>query len=107
MMLGSFTLTGPHARKAMDLNEKELLFQKGLQSFNSAHFYDAHEHWEGVWLETLHPEKIFLQGLTQVAAAFHHYLKGNRLGTRTLLREGLMKLELFPGVHRGLELERL
>jgi len=91
----------------MDTARKEHLFQKGLEAFNSARFYDAHEEWEEVWLQTPHPEKMFLQGLIQVAAAYHHYLRSNIRGTRTLLREGTAKLESFPEVHRGIELHKL
>ena len=91
----------------MNSREKDRLFQKGLEAFNSAHFYDAHEHWEEVWLETLNPEKMFLQGLIQVAAAFHHYSRANRLGCRNLLRAGLAKLDQFPDKHYGLAIEPL
>jgi uncharacterized protein len=93
--------------KLMDSHEKDRLFQKGLDAFNSAHFYDAHEHWEEVWLETPNPEKMFLQGLIQVAAAFHHYSRANSQGTRNLLRAGLLKLDFFPKEHHGLALEPL
>jgi predicted metal-dependent hydrolase len=91
----------------MDSHEEHQLFQRGLEAFNSAHFYDAHEIWEEIWLKSLNPEKIFLQGLIQVAAAFHHYSRVNRLGARRLLRAGLTKIEPFPSVYRGLELEPL
>ena len=91
----------------MDSHDKDRLFQKGLEAFNSGHFYDAHELWEEVWLETLNPEKMFLQGLIQVAAAFHHYTRENRQGTRNLLQAGLAKIDRFPHVHRGLALEAL
>jgi len=96
-----------HPKKRLDSHEKDRLYQKGLEAFNSAHFYDAHEHWEEVWLETPNPDKMFLQGLIQVAAAFHHYSRANMLGTRNLLRAGLLKLDRFPEVHGGLEIEAL
>jgi predicted metal-dependent hydrolase len=60
-----------------------------------------------VWLETPNPDKMFLQGLIQVAAAFHHYSRANLLGTRKLLRSGLLKLDRFPEIHGGLEIEEL
>jgi hypothetical protein len=91
----------------MKSHEKDLLFQKGLDAFNSAHFYDAHEHWEEVWLETPNPEKTFLQGLIQVAAAYHHYSRANCLGTKNLLLAGVLKLDQFPENHWGLEIEPL
>ena len=37
-------------------------------------------------------EKLFLQGLIQLAVGFHHYQKGNRVGTKNLLTSGLEKL---------------
>ena len=91
----------------MEPHDKDRLFRKGLEAFNSGHFYEAHEHWEEVWLKTLDPEKMFLQGLIQVAAAFHHYSRANRQGTENLLLAGLTKVERFPHGHGGLELEAL
>ena len=91
----------------MDSHERDHLYRQGLEAFNSAHFYEAHEHWEEVWLETPDPDKMFLQGLIQVAAAFHHRSRANLEGTRNLLSAGLRKLNGFPGVHGGLEIEAL
>jgi len=87
--------------------EKDGRYHKGLEAFNSGHFYEAHEHWEEVWLETVNPEKMFLQGLIQVAAAFHHHSRANRQGTQNLLHAGLLKLDRFPEIHGGLEIETL
>jgi predicted metal-dependent hydrolase len=91
----------------LDSQEKARLYQKGLDAFNSDRFYEAHEHWEEIWLETPHPDKMFLQGLIQVAAAFHHYSRANLQGTRNLLRAGLLKLECFPEIHGELEIHEL
>jgi uncharacterized protein len=91
----------------MDQRKKDRIFQRGLEAFNSAQYFEAHEHWEEVWLETPTPDKTFLQGLIQVAAAFHHYTRENRRGTQTLLEAGLSKLEPVPSVHWGLEIAPL
>jgi predicted metal-dependent hydrolase len=91
----------------MNSHEKERLYQKGLEAFNSSRFFEAHELWEDVWRETPEPDKRFLQGLIQVAAAFHHYSRANVLGTEKLLRAGLLKLEDFPERHGELEIELL
>jgi len=84
----------PKAR--IDSQEKDRLYQKGLEAFNSSHFYEAHEHWEEVWLKTPNPEKMFLQGLIQVTAAFHHWQRNNPLGTARLLQGALRRLEAYP-----------
>ena len=91
----------------LDSQQRDMLYLRGLEAFNSEHFYEAHEHWEEVWLETSDPDKRFLQGLIQVAAAFHHHSRANLLGTRNLLREGLRKLDNFPERHGGLEIAEL
>jgi predicted metal-dependent hydrolase len=91
----------------VDRQTKDRLFQKGLEAFNSGHFYEAHEHWEEVWLKTPNPDKMFLQGLIQVAAAYHHYSRANNLGCHNLLHAGLRKLDCFPGEHWGLAIEPL
>jgi uncharacterized protein len=82
-------------------------FQRGLAYFNAQQFFEAHEAWEEVWLIEPEPEKTFLQGLIQLAAAFHHYGRGNLRGARSLLAAGIAKLARFPDDHRGLALEKL
>jgi len=82
-------------------------FRRGIALFNSGKFFESHEVWEESWLKALGPEKTFLQGLIQVAAAFHHHGHGNRRGLRSLLAAGLAKLDHFPETHRGIGLGKL
>lgn len=82
-------------------------FQQGVDQFNAGKFFDAHESWETIWLKAPEPDKIFLQGITQVTAAFHHHSQGNREGAESLLQKGLQKLEQFPADYRGVRLEKL
>jgi uncharacterized protein len=82
-------------------------FQRGIELFNAQKFFEAHEVWEELWLAEREPEKTFLQGMIQVAAAFHHHCRGNLSGTRSLLAAGLVKLLRFPDNHRGVALAKL
>src|SRR5580693_6861673 len=75
---------------SLDWTHGEL--QKGLRCFHSGAFFEAHEHWESVWLAAQEPERTFLQGLIQVAASFHHFQRGNCAGTISLLRSALRRL---------------
>ncbi len=79
----------------------------GVEHFNERRFFEAHETWEEIWLRSPEPEKTFLQGIIQIAAAFHHYSRGNTRGTRNLLEAGLRRLERFPAAHNQIELEIL
>ncbi|MFZ0335791.1 MAG: DUF309 domain-containing protein [Candidatus Acidiferrales bacterium] len=75
--------------------------------FNSGEFFKAHEVWEEIWLAAPEPEKTFLQGLIQLAAAFHHYSRSNRAGAQSLATAALEKLEKFPGNYSDINLSAL
>jgi predicted metal-dependent hydrolase len=77
--------------KRLDWTRGELA--EGLRCYRAGEFFEAHEHWEVVWLELQEPEKAFLQALIQVAAAFHHFQHGNRIGTTSLLQAALRRLD--------------
>ncbi len=80
---------------------------EGLRCYRAGEFFVAHEYWEGVWLETQEPEKTFLQALIQIAAAFHHFQRGNRQGATSLLRAALRRLEPYPVSFGGISLAPL
>ncbi len=61
---------------------------EGLACYQAKQFFEAHEHWEVVWLLSAEPEKTLLQAIIQVAASFHHLQRGNEKGARSLLRRG-------------------
>lgn len=91
----------------MNSAEKQQKFQRGIHHFNSCEFFEAHEVWEEIWLTEPEPEKTFLQGLIQIAAAFHHYCRGNSWGAELLLAAGITKLSRFGSYHAGLEIAPL
>lgn len=86
----------------MELDWTEGELQEGRRCYESGAYFEAHEHWESVWLTASEPAKKFLQGLIQVAAAFHHYRRGNCAGTASLLQAALRKLERYPEEYGGI-----
>lgn len=87
-------------------------FHEGVRLFNSQMFFEAHEALEAIWLNAHGREKLFLHGLIQVAAAFHHHARNNPAGFKSLLAKGRAKLLKFqdapgeidlPGFLRQLE----
>jgi uncharacterized protein len=82
-------------------------YRRGIRLFNEQHFFDAHEVWEDVWRESSGPEKRFLQGLIQVAVAFHHHSTGNFVGARSLLERARKNLAAYPPEFGGIELAAL
>ena len=89
----------------------------GIELFNAQKYWHAHEAWEGAWLASEGDLRTFLQGLIQMAAAYHHVQRGNVRGALRLFDAALSKLAMtsvhFPDVdctevvataqkHRGL-----
>ena len=75
---------------------------QGLRDYRAGHYFEAHESWEAVWITCHGPEKALLQGLIQVAAAFHHYERGNLLGTQLTFQKALLRLDPLPAEFGGI-----
>lgn len=90
--------------KQSDMKEK---VAEGIHLFNSQKFFEAHEALEEVWLNARGKERIFLHGLIQVAAAFHHHSRSNPAGFQSLLNKGLSKLDQCGEVMEGIDLAAL
>ena len=82
----------------MSLDWNNGALAEGLACYESARFFDAHEHWELVWLTLSEPEKSFLQALIQMTAAFHHLQSGNLAGAVSLLGRTVRRLEPCPDI---------
>lgn len=82
-------------------------FHRGIQLFNQARFWEAHEAWEAVWLR--HPEdgRFFIQGLIQLAAAYHQLGRGIHRGFLIHLRRARERLVLFPDRFLGIDVAGL
>jgi len=80
----------------MNLDWTQGALAEGLRRYRAGEFFAAHESWESLWLVAQEPEKMFLQALIQVTAAFHHQQRNNPLGTVRLLQAALGKLERYP-----------
>ncbi len=80
---------------------------EGVDAFNSARYYDAHEAWEDVWRESIGAERLWLQGLVQVAVALHHASTGNLVGARSVLARALRNLQKCPADLRGVDIDDL
>ncbi|MFL5303943.1 MAG: DUF309 domain-containing protein [Polyangia bacterium] len=78
-------------------------FERGRAAFSRGEYFSAHELWEDVWHGLVGSERMFVQGLIQIAAGLHHLQQHRRRPAVSLLRKGLEKLtrsELQP-VKRG------
>ena len=79
----------------------------GLRLFNERHFFEAHEVLEEVWHRDRGPSRLFLQGLIQLCAGFHHFQNGNPRGAAELLQRGTDKMRKYPDEYLGLDARTL
>ena len=79
--------------------------QRGIELFNSRHYWEAHEAWEEAWMpDRRGPDSGFYKGLIQVAAACLHYGRHNRRGAVNKWRSGAAYLRPYLPRHLGVEL---
>ncbi|MEQ8767003.1 MAG: DUF309 domain-containing protein [Planctomycetota bacterium] len=69
-------------------------YRFGVDLFNLAYWWEAHEVWEGLWQVTdkVGPPALFLQGLIQVSAALLKAFAGSGEGAARLSTSGEEKL---------------
>src|ERR1035441_8887996 len=91
----------------MELDWPHGALAEGLRHYAAGEFFAAHEAWESAWLSAPEPEKTFLQGVIQVAAAFEHQRRNNSLGIARLLAAALRRLDPLPSAFGGLDLNLL
>jgi len=77
--------------------------EHGIALFNSGKFWHSHEAWEEIWKG--HPEdgRFFVQGLIQLAAAYHQLGKRIYRGVVIHLKQAQERLKLFPPDFLGID----
>ena len=85
-------------------NASSPLFGKGRAEFRAGRFFEAHEEWELLWKESKGSDKVFLQGLIQLAAACVHIGRGNAPPAKRLLELAKEKLDRFGEDEGGMDL---
>ena len=83
--------------------DEEALLEHGIALFNAGKFWEAHEAWEEIWKN--HPEdgRFFIQGLIQLAAAYHQLGKKVYRGVLIHLKQAQDRLKLFPSDFLGID----
>jgi predicted metal-dependent hydrolase len=97
----------------MTMPPNHAVFNKGVRLFNRAHFFDAHEALEDVWRALprdrppRRPLRLHVQGMVQLAVAFHHESTGNHIGARSVLERALRNLKGADRSFPDLDFDRL
>jgi uncharacterized protein len=87
--------------------EIEIEFGKAIEQFNQAEFYACHDTLEAIWMDAMHPDKIFYQGILQIAVGLYHLSNANWRGAVILLGEGISRLRDFQPHYETIDVEKL
>ena len=94
-------------RRADRVLEREPRWREGIRLFHAGKFFESHEAWEALWRDVAGAQRLLLQGLIQVAAAYHHLRRGNRRGARYLAGRARLHLARWLPSSHGLAIGRV
>ena len=80
---------------------------EGARLFNAGQFFESHEVWESLWHDVAGRERELLQGLIQLAAAYHHLQHQNLTGAAYLYERSRARLAGWGASWHGLALGEL
>lgn len=90
------------------MSDQELFYDPrylaGIVLFNQGDFFEAHEVWEALWMDTAGPDKKFYQALIQAAVGLCHFCNGNVRGALKLYRSSKDYMSKYPSPHYGLDI---
>src|SRR2546425_6740708 len=78
----------------------------GIVLFNRGDFFEAHEVWEALWIETFTADKKFYQALIQAAVGLCHFCNGNVRGAVKLYRSSRDYMQRYGSPFMGLDQTR-
>lgn len=82
-------------------------FYQGIRDFNERRFFEAHDILEDLWHEYREEDRLFLQGLIQIAVGYYHFENRNLKGAHSQFRKACTKLEPYQPDHKGVQIGEL
>jgi uncharacterized protein len=90
-----------------DIEDPDEALEVAPGLWDEERFFEAHEVLETVWHAAPQRDRLFWQGVIQVAVACCHHQRGNLAGSTALFRKAAAKLAGYPDVHHGIDVEQL
>jgi len=92
---------------AHELEARLAELHRAIDEFNRGWYFESHETLEDLWMVTPLPDRTFMQGIIQLAAAFVHYARREYPGIFKLLDASADKLREFAPSHAGVDVTAL
>ncbi|GAB4522733.1 MAG: hypothetical protein OHK0046_35700 [Anaerolineae bacterium] len=83
------------------------LAQQGVEKFNAGEFYQQHDLFEALWVETEGPVRDLYRAILQVGVAYYQILRGNPRGAHKMLLRSVQWLALLPDHCQGIDVQAL
>ncbi|MBM3995824.1 MAG: DUF309 domain-containing protein [Planctomycetes bacterium] len=88
---------------ATDAAQYDPRYLAGIVLFNRGDFFEAHEVWESIWMDTAGADKKFYQALIQAAVSLCHFCNGNGRGAVKLFRSSRDYMQRYDQQFLGLD----
>src|SRR6266852_798977 len=88
-----------------DQTDYDPRYLAGIVFFNRGDYFEAHEAWEALWMDTAGPDKPFYQGLIQAAVGLCHFCNGNVRGAVKLYHSSRDYMKRYGSPFMGLDQE--
>ncbi len=99
--------TGVPTIEEFEPDDLEHALAIAVRLWDEERFFEAHEVLEEVWHAAPEEDRLFWQGVIQVAVASCHHQRGNVAGAVAMFRKAAAKLTGYPDVHHGVDVEQL
>ena len=81
--------------------------QEGIDLFNDADFFSAHDYFEDLWMNCESEDRLFYQGMVQIAVGSYHLICANYKGALSQFNKGTEKLNNYVPKYYGVNLNKL
>jgi hypothetical protein len=83
------------------------LARKGVEQFNAGEYYQQHDLFEALWVQTETPVRDLYRAVLQVGVAYYQITRGNGRGARKMLLRSLQWLNILPDRCQGIDVKAL
>jgi len=104
---GDFLEHTPYKDLDLDALSDLELHRLGVSLFNEGFYFETHEVWEELWMSVASGQRLFYQGLIQLAASLVHAENKNWSSMNRLMDMAFEKLRPYPETYEGVELKKL
>jgi hypothetical protein len=83
------------------------LARQGVEQFNAGEYYQQHDLFEALWVQTATPVRDLYRAVLQVGVAYYQITRGNGRGARKMLLRSLQWLHILPDRCQGIDVKAL